>query len=103
MLRGYQSFDNFKNVIDHLSDHQVQGSSTEATDENILSFIQKYGRVAPKEIQESFDLNDKQLEDKIQSLTAQNFITVTPAGNGHFITIKTQPMSCDPDTGICLN
>jgi predicted DsbA family dithiol-disulfide isomerase len=103
LLRGYQNFDSFKNVIDYLSDHQVQGSYIESTDENILSFIQKYSRVAPKEIQESFDLNDKQLEDKIQSLTAENSITVTPAGNGHFISIKTQGLSCNPDTGICLN
>lgn len=85
VLRGYQPFSNFKRAIDEVSDGEVTGEPERATEKNILAFIKKYGRVAPVEIRESFDLTDRQLEAVLKGLEAQKRIVMTPVGNGFFV------------------
>ena len=101
MLRGYQVFDNFKNVIDHLSDHTVKGQEIDATEENILAFIEKYDRVVKHEIKVSFDLQDTQLDEILQKLEDKNLIKVRPIANGFYVEMKKSPLACDSETGIC--
>ncbi|MDF2675101.1 MAG: oxidoreductase [Clostridiales bacterium] len=62
MLRGYQSFDTFKAVIDQITNGELAPKKIEKTEENIMSFIKKFERVATFEISTVFDLS--KAEDK---------------------------------------
>ena len=101
MLRGYQSFDTFKAVIDQITNGELSPKNIDKTEENIMSFIKKYKRVTTFEISTVFELPKVELEETLQSLERQKSIRIIPAGNGYFVTPGSDPLSCDPITGIC--
>jgi putative protein-disulfide isomerase len=100
MLRGYQSYDNFKSVIDYLTNGKLTEKSIQVNEDSIFDFISKYGHVSQAEIIETFNLSLNQLDDILQSLNEQNKIKNISAGNGYFITPKSNDISCDPKNGI---
>lgn len=95
ILRGFQPFERIKKAIDTITNGEVTGEQERATDKNILSFIKQYGRVAPVEIKESFDLKESKLEDVLQRLEAQKLVVIIPAGNGAFVTEASHPSVVD--------
>lgn len=101
VLRGYQSYENIKEVIKQLTNNEIKEMKIEATEESILSFIKKHENVAPVEIEVSFDLSKDDLDKIIKSLSNLNLIKVDKVGNGSFISPNYSPMSCDINTGIC--
>ncbi len=102
LLRGYQNYSNFNAVIKHLTKGEIQEVKQLPTEDNILQFIEKYGTVAPVEIKMTFDLTDIEFE-KIQNLlSGKQLIIKKEAGNGYFISLKSNPMSCDSETGACM-
>jgi protein-disulfide isomerase-like protein with CxxC motif len=101
MLRGFNRFENFKNVIDYLTGGKIQGELASATEENIIAFIEKYETVTPREIQDSFDLTSEEVNKKIKELEEKSYVSITPKGNGYFISMITETLFCDPNTGLC--
>lgn len=101
MLRGYQSYETFKEVINHLSNGEIPDREIEGTESSILDFIHKYGRVAPVELKVTFDLSSQKLNEILESLEKQKRISSIPVGNGYLIEAVTEPLSCDPATGVC--
>lgn len=101
LLRGWQNFDTFRSVIKSLSAGAIIDTPLEKSEDRVLEFIQKYGRVVPVEIKEAFEYSSGELDNVIESLRAKHLINVTPAGNGSFIAVSNNPLSCDPATGVC--
>lgn len=101
MLRGFQSFDTFKAVIDQITKGEIAPKNIEKTEENLMNFIQKFQHVASFEIATAFDLSKNELEETLESLQKQKLINIIPQGNGFFITPSSSPLACNPDTGIC--
>ena len=101
LLRGYQNYSNFKAVINHLSTGEIKENNIESCEEAVLDFINKYSSVALVEIKMAFDLSDIQLENHINSLIGKQKITKTTAGNGYFLSPKSNPLECDPESGTC--
>lgn len=101
MLRGYNTFDTFKAVIEQLTNGEVTPKQLGKSEAVILEFIKTFGHVAPVEISTTFDLTKDELNDILKSLDNQTLINITPAGNGAFITPSSEPLSCDPVTGMC--
>ena len=99
MLRGYQPFENFKEVISHLTNGELVEKKIEKTQENILNFINKYEHVTPAEIQAVFELSGSELDETLQELLNQNLMATIPAGNGYFVTPPSEGLLCD--AGIC--
>jgi predicted DsbA family dithiol-disulfide isomerase len=100
-LRGFQSYETFKAVIDQLTNNELKAKNIERTEENIMAFINKYERVATVEISLTFNLSEAELEEVLESLKAQKLIKVSKAGNGYFITASSNPLVCDPSSGVC--
>ena len=73
----------------------------EKNEENIMNFIKKFQHVAAFKIATVFDLSKAELEKTVQSLEKQKFINIILAGNGYFVTPSSDPLSCDPVTGMC--
>ena len=63
--------------------------------------FEKHGRVAPVEIQTAFDLSATEQQQLMDSLRSKHLISLTPAGNGWFIQRTSNPLVCDPETGLC--
>ena len=101
MLRGYQRFATFQSVIKTLAGEAIQAQAPEKSEEKILAFIQKQGRVAPIEVQTAFDLSAAELQSLLDSLQSRQSIRLIPAGNGQFIQPAANPLACDPETGLC--
>lgn len=101
MLRGYQSYDAFKQIINHLTGGELDEKKIKANEENIYGFISKYGTVAPVEIETTFNLTSAQAKKFLDKLQSQKKIDITPAGNGYFISLKANPLVCDSETGLC--
>lgn len=100
MMRSYQNFESFQALIKLLAKETVD-TIPEKTEENILGFITRYGRVAPVELQMSFELTEKETNEAIQKLLEKKLCKTIPAGNGVLIEAVTSPMSCDPVSGVC--
>lgn len=101
MLRGYQRYATFQAVIKTLAGTAIQEQAPEKSEENVLAFIAKHGRVAPIEIQTAFDLSAAELQSMVDTLQAQRSISLIPAGNGWFVQRSANPLACDPETGLC--
>ncbi len=101
LLRGYQSFDAFKSVIKTMAGDTIKEVIPDKSEKNVLGFIRKYGRVTPVEIQVSFDYSSKEVQAVIESLNGKKLIEVVPAGNGSFIKLSNNPLSCDSNSGVC--
>lgn len=101
LLRGYQGYDSFTAVIGQLSGGVVRESVPEKTDEAVLAFIERCGRVAPAEVREAFGFTPGEAEAALGRLGAKRSITSRPAGNGFFITPAKSPLACDAASGVC--
>lgn len=101
LLRGYKRYEEFKAVMETLTEGAILERSIPASEEAIMAFIRTYGSVAPIEIKMAFDLNDAELKSTVDSLLAQQIITRREAGNGYFISPTISSMACDTATGIC--
>jgi hypothetical protein len=101
MLRGYQSYATFNQVIKQITDGNIVEKKLEANEETILNFSRKYGRVAPAEIEVTFNLTPAMVREYLDELQSQNIVSITPAGNGYFASIKANPLICDSENGLC--
>lgn len=101
LLRGYKRYEEFKAVIDYLSNGTINERLVPTSEEAIMQFIRTYGSVAPIEINMAFDLTDAELKLTVDSLLKQKLITRRAAGNGYFISPAISSMACDTATGIC--
>jgi putative protein-disulfide isomerase len=101
LLRGYQRYATFQAVIKTLAGESIREQAPEKSEENVLAFIEKQGRVAPVEIQTAFALTADEQQQMVDSLLSKQLISRTPAGNGLFIQRAANPMVCDPVTGLC--
>jgi len=101
LLRGYQSFDAFRSVIRTIAGDALKEVIPDKSEENVLEFIRKHGRVAPVEIQVSFDYSNKEVHAVIESLNVRNLIEIIPVGNGSLIKLLNNPLSCDSNSGVC--
>jgi len=101
LLRGYQSYDAFQEVINHLTNGSLVAKRIEGTEEAILDFVNRFGRVAQVEIEVCLNLSAAKVTERLQSLKKQKLITLLPAGNGYFITPRVEPLSCNSIAGMC--
>ena len=101
ILRGFQSFETFKAVIDQLTNNELIPKTVEKTEENIMSFINKFQKVAPAEIAAAFDLSKAEVDEIVKSLMNQRLIKASKVGNGYFVTANSNTLACDPNTGVC--
>jgi len=80
MLRGYRSFETFKEVFHSL----VKVPLKERSPTNIENFVKKYGHVATREVAEVFGLNLEEAKQKLQDLEMAGIIREIHLGNGSF-------------------
>ena len=100
MLRGYQSYENFKSSINHLSNSELTESKQETSEKTILDFIKAFEKVTTVEIKENFDLSETELDKWIKSLVSNKLLMEIAVGNGYYYQLIESGAMCD-ETGVC--
>lgn len=100
MLRGYQSYENFKSAMKYLSEEELKEVEQEASESSIINFIKTFDRVTTVEIKEAFDLSDGETDKWINSLLGKKMLEEIPIGNGFNYQISKSGPLCD-DKGVC--
>ena len=101
ILRGYQTYEDIKEVMDYLSDENLEEVMPKTTPENITEFLKEVIKITPIELQAVFDLTDEELDSNLTILEKKGYITTEEVGTGKFIYYLGKPLNCDPETGIC--
>jgi len=103
LLRGYQQYETFKEVIEYLSDNEVHEHKIKFSPAAVEDFIRNYGRVAPIEILMAFDIKKSDLDIVLKDLNEKGSVDIEIHGNGSFIVYKSHDeMACDPSSGMCF-
>lgn len=101
ILKGYHSYNDFKEVLQYLSEEELHEEVNENSPEAIIDYLKKEIKIAPIELQLVFDLTDKELEEMISLLDNKGYISVEEVGTGSFIYYSGKSLICDTVTGIC--
>jgi putative protein-disulfide isomerase len=91
MLRGYQRFDSFADVISYLTDEELKPVKVTPDVEILNQLLIKHGNLAREEVYQSFDFEKgTQVDQWIDKLIEKGTLKKIPAGNSYFIrSIKT--------------
>jgi len=100
MLRGYQTFENFKSTINHLSSNKLTEHKEPVSEKNIIDFVKTFEKVAKVEIKEALDLQKMELDEWIKALVKKNMIKEIAVGNSFYYQLTKAGAMCD-DTGAC--
>ncbi len=109
LLRGYNDYATFVQVIEMASDGKVKPVDTPTADDaTILEFIKDHGRLALAELKEAFDFPDTRAADEwAKKMKVSGLVKITPVGESYFIDpVVIDEVAgghyCDPTTGQCL-
>jgi len=102
LLRGYQTYQNFQSVISSLSNGEIREVEITPNEAAVMDFIGKYSSVAPAEIKMALNLLPRELDKYTEALLEKQQITKRIAGNGYFLSPKSNPMVCDSESGACM-
>lgn len=84
LLAGYQPFEGFASAFHQLAGNQLRSTSIQVDNDSILHFVQRYGKVAVREVAEVFQLADEDARDRLARLAGEQLIKQQAAGNGIF-------------------
>ncbi len=99
-LRGYQPYKRFEKVIQQFAE-DVKPQELKVTEENILEVFEHYEHVTRRELEEIFAMTEVEAQEWLETLKSEEAITEKKVGNGFFYKRHTNPLLCDPDTGLC--
>lgn len=85
LMRGFHQYNSMLAVMDNLSKGQLVPEKLASDDVSVMAFINKYEKVAPKEISQVFDISIDETMQVLEKLQNEDKITIQKAGNGHLI------------------
>lgn len=100
LLRGYQPFEMFELALKELGGGDYRPRNIEADETGILAFVRRYGKVAPREVAEVFNITPESATERLSRLKEKGLLREQKAGNGSFYSPR-NPLACDPETGVC--
>jgi predicted DsbA family dithiol-disulfide isomerase len=84
LLYGFQRFESFEAAFRRLAKDPLTSADFEPSQDNILSFIRRHGRVAPREVAEVFDLPMPSVNESLRQSVDSGEIVEKKVGNGVF-------------------
>lgn len=90
LLHGYQKFETFEMIFKKFAGSTLKAKRIEANEKSILAFVQKYRKVAPREVAEVFNLATESAMERLGRLKRKGFLEEQKAGNGFFYLVHRQ-------------
>ncbi|MFQ5887795.1 MAG: DsbA family protein [Candidatus Hydrothermarchaeales archaeon] len=84
IIYGYHGFEAFERAFQRLATDKLVPTHLEPTDENILGFIRRYGKVAPREVAEVFNIPGESARESLRRLKSEALVKEVKVGNGFF-------------------
>ena len=81
---GYHNFAAFESTFQRLAGNKLKPGRIETTDDNIVAFARKYGKVAAREVAEVFSLKISEARERLDRLASEGRLKKQKAGNGWF-------------------
>ena len=85
MVRGYVGFDGLQEAVGRLTDGIITLSEAEYSFGALESFVHRYGKVAAREVQVMFSMNDNQLANAMMDLVSTGRYKTQNCGNSYFV------------------
>ncbi|MDO5095110.1 MAG: DsbA family protein [Peptostreptococcaceae bacterium] len=87
--RGYVRFEQFVEMIAHLSDGKIRPQSVDFTEENLFALMKEHPRMAMEEIRQAFDFsNFAEVQKALEPFVQTGRIEIVQIGNGDFAVLK---------------
>lgn len=83
-LNGYVSSMAFEKQLEQMSGGELKRHEPVLSDENIIAFVQKYGKVAVREVGELYLIPITDAEERLDRLVEEGKLGKQPAGNSFF-------------------
>lgn len=101
LVRGYKTFDDFKEVISHLTDASLEPIEVKPTKEGLLELLDKHPKLAREEVRQAFSFKERGDADKwLEELINDGTLIKEEVGKSYFIKRKNRGF-CDTNKGIC--
>ncbi len=101
LMRGYQGYDAFATVFAAFAGEELETRRPTFSDGAVLTFVDKYGSAAPREVAEVFDVSDAQAEAALRRLAGSGLAVESAAGSGSLFRPSEGASSCDAASGVC--
>ena len=87
-LSGYHSYEELKQGIAQFTDGEISLSDAEYSIGALEAYVNRYGKVAAREVQTMFSLNDAQLANVMMDLAETGRYTTQRCGTSYFVVPK---------------
>lgn len=87
-LRGYFDYDAMKKAIAQLTEGEINLTDAEYSLGALEAYVDRFGKVAAREVQTMFSLNDAQLANVMMDLVSTGGYKTEKCGTSYFITAK---------------
>ncbi|MDP7078775.1 MAG: DsbA family protein [Candidatus Undinarchaeales archaeon] len=87
LLHGYVSFGSFEAAFTKLADDTLKPRTIVLTEQTVLDLVRRYGKVAPREVGEVFDITMEAATGRLELLRERGLLAEQKAGNGVFYSV----------------
>ena len=84
-VRGYHGFEEIKRAIRQVTDGDINLSDAEFSEHALEAYVNRFGKVAAREIQTMFSLNEAQLANAMMDLVSTGRYKTQSCGNSYFV------------------
>lgn len=88
LAQGYRTFEELKQAIAQTTDGEINLSEAEYSLQALEAYVDRFGKVAAREIQTMFSLNDAQLANVMMDLVSTGRYTTQSCGSSYFVLPK---------------
>lgn len=85
MVSGYANYDGLKQAVGQLTDGEITLTEAEYSFAALESFINRYGKVAAREVQTTFSFNNDQLANAMMDLVSTGRYKTQNCGSSFFV------------------
>ncbi|BAJ50866.1 DsbA oxidoreductase [Candidatus Caldarchaeum subterraneum] len=100
LVYGYRRYSYFEGLLDEISDDSLLKRRIERSEEEVLGFVRRWGKVATQEVATLLDISKNQAFEMLKSMSDKNMVYAKRTGNDYFW-LPRMIMECDPETGVC--
>ncbi|GBE57507.1 DSBA-like thioredoxin domain protein [bacterium BMS3Abin01] len=90
-LNGYVSSMALEKLLEKMSGGKLERRQPELTDDNVVAFVEKYGKVAVREVGELYFIPIREAAERLDRLVEEGRLGKMKAGNGWFYLPPTAP------------
>lgn len=84
-VQGYYDFDALKQAINQVTDGEINLSDAEFSTHALEAYVDRFGKVAAREIQTMFSLNESQLANAMMDLVSTGRYKTQSCGSSYFV------------------